>query len=156
MHKYYEIGISPTQTIPSDLKSKAFVAYCDKNNNVKSCGGKWVENRLTANVRTFGNFSIMLDTEAPTIKPVSFKSIMTGRSKMTFKITDNIGTTGKARSLRYAGYVDDQWVLFEFDSKKNLLIHRFDDRIGKGSHQLRIEVRDDRNNLGLYEATFTR
>lgn len=156
VHKYYEIGITPTQTIPDDLKSKAFVAYCDKSNIVKSCGGKWVENRLSANVRTFGNFSIMLDTEAPTIKPISFKSNMAGRSKMTFKIQDNISTTGKARSLRYAGYVDDQWILLEFDSKKNLLIHHFDERIGKGSHQLRIEVRDDRNNLGLYESTFTR
>jgi len=156
VHKYYDLSISPNNTIPKELKSKAIIAYCDKNNNIKNCGGNWEGKMLHTKVRTLGKFSIMLDTEPPTIKPVSFKSNMVGASKMTFKISDNFSTTGKAKSLRYSGKVDGKWILFELDGKKDLLIHYFDERIGKGEHTLTIEVKDDRNNVTVLERTFVR
>jgi len=156
LHKYYDISLVATKPIPAELKSKAFVAYCDKNNNIKNCGGKWNGDLLSAKTRSFGDYSIMLDTEAPTIRPKSFKKNMSTWNNMTFKIGDNFDTSGKARGLRYRATVDGKWILMELDSKKDLLIHRFDEKIGKGEHQLRIEVRDDRDNLGVYEATFVR
>ena len=156
VHKYFDLSIAPFTTIPKELKSKAFIAFCDKNNNIKNCGGKWEGNMLHAKVRTLGNFSIMIDNEAPIITPISFKNDMRGRSKMSFKIQDNVSTTGKARSLRYTGKVDGKWVLFELDGKKNLITHYFDERISKGEHTLNLEVKDDRGNVTVYERAFIR
>lgn len=156
VHKYYDLSISPNNTIPNELKSKAIIAYCDKNNNIKNCGGNWEGKMLHTKVRTLGKFSIMVDNEPPVIKPVSFKNNMVGASKMTFKISDNFSTTGKAKSLRYSGKVDGKWILFELDGKKDLLIHYFDERIGKGEHTLTLEVKDDRNNVTVYERQFVR
>jgi hypothetical protein len=75
---------------------------------------------------------------------------------MTFKIRDNMPTTGKAKGLRYRASIDGKWVLMQYDEKNDLLIHRFDERTGSGSHQLKLVVTDDRGNRKVYERTFRR
>jgi hypothetical protein len=75
---------------------------------------------------------------------------------MTFKIKDDIPTTGKAADLKYKATVDGQWILMEYDLKKDLINYRFDDRVSKGKHEFRLEVTDDRGNQTVYERSFTR
>ena len=98
VHTYYKLAIEPS-SIPDSLRSKAFIAYCGKSQEVYNSGGKWENGKLTARVRDLGDFCIMVDQKAPTIPPVSFRSNMQGYSRMTFKIKDNYKTTGKAKGL---------------------------------------------------------
>ena len=156
VHRYFEIGIKPTKTIPENLKNKAFVAYCDRNNVVYNAGGNWKNGRLHAKVRSLGDYCIMTDDVAPTITPISFRNDMRGRNKMSFKITDNYRTTGRAKGLSFKATVDGQWILLEHDAKKNLVFHRFDDRIKAGEHQLKLIVEDNRGNRKVYERKFLR
>ena len=81
---------------------------------------------------------------------------MRGLSKMTFKIKDNMPTTGKAKGISYKATVDGKWILMQYDEKNDLLIHRFDSRISKGVHTLKITLRDDRGNRTIYEREFIR
>jgi hypothetical protein len=155
VHKYYNLSIL-AENLPIELRKKAFIAFCNEKNKVISCGGKWKDGYLTAKVRSLGDYCIMVDNVPPTITPISFRSDMRGRSKMTFKIRDNMPTTGKAKGLRYRASIDGKWVLMQYDEKNDLLIHRFDERTGSGSHQLKLVVTDDRGNRKVYERTFRR
>lgn len=156
VHKYYDLAIRPSR-IPDRLKSKAFIAYCEpKKSTVQSCGGEWKAGRLEAKVRDLGDFCIMLDTIAPKIVPIKFRSNMKGYSKMTFKITDNIKTARNVEELTYRATIDGQWILLEFDAKKDLLTYRFDDKIKLGEHQFELIVKDHRNNRKVFKRTFQR
>ncbi len=157
LHRWANIGLSATKMLPAALRDKAFVGWYTPEGKLMSCGGQWQsDGMLHAQVRQLGYFTIGIDTIPPQIKPVTFSTNMKGYSQMRFRITDNQPTTGKARGLRYRATVDGQWILMEYDAKSNLLIHRFDGRIGKGEHSLRIEVTDDRGNTTLWENTFVR
>lgn len=155
VHRYFELGIQPTK-LPLEWKDKAVIAYCNKNHKMQTCGGAWKGGKLVAKVRALGDYSIMVDREPPRIVPISYKSNMRGFTKMTFKITDNFETTGKAKDLRYRATLDGQWILFKYDAKKDLLTHRFDKNLPAGKHTLKLVVTDDRNNETILERTFTR
>ena len=154
VQRYFELAIRPDRPVPAEKRDKAFVAFCGKDGQVRSNGGHWEGERLAARVRSLGDYAILLDEMPPTVRAVTFRNDMRGLDRMSFEITDNVATTGKAKGLRYAGYVDDAWVLFEYDAKKDLLTHRFDGRIGPGEHALRLVVTDDRGNERVYERTF--
>ena len=154
-HRYFDIGIEPSG-LPENLRDKAFIAYCGKSKSPQNCGGKWKDGKLTAKVRDFGNYCIMIDTKPPTIQPIRFKSNMRGASKMTFKVKENFDTARNIDPFSYKVTVDGRWILVDYDGKNDLLIHRFDGSIAKGKHLLRIEVTDDRGNEKVYEREFTR
>ena len=98
----------------------------------------------------------MADTKAPVITPVDFGSNMRGYNKMRFKITDDVEATGPVRQLSYRATVDGNWILMEFDRKKDMLIHEFDGKIGPGEHTLKLVVKDAVGNETVYEKKFTR
>jgi len=154
VHKYYDISIKPT-TFPTALKNKAVLAYCEGDKMI-SQGGKWKGDFLTARVRSLGDYCITVDHTPPSIEPQQFSSNMVGTSKMTFKITDTMPTGGKAKGLRFKGYIDGRWVLMEYDEKKDLLTHRFDSRTIKGEHVFKLVVKDDRGNEAVFQELFRR
>ncbi len=154
-HQYFDISIRPN-AIPANSMDKAFIAYCDKDNEHLNAGGRWKNGQLAAKVRSMGDYCIMIDEQPPKIYPVSFKTDMRGFNRMTFKITDNFATTGNAKPLEYTSTVDGKWILFEYDEKNDLLIHQFDGRIGPGKHTLRLVVTDALGNQQTYERDFTR
>ena len=154
-HKYFDIAIQPI-FLPDDLRKKAFVAYIDQDGDIVNYGGQWKNGMLQARVRDLGEFCIMADEEAPVIKPVSFSSNLGNARKITFKMTDNVATAGNARGLRYRATVNGKWILMEYDAKNDLLHYHFDERIKEGTHQLRIEVVDSRDNKAVFERRFSR
>ena len=124
--------------------------------SVSNQGGKWNENWLGTNVNSFGNFTVMIDTVAPSIRPVLFKTDMTKATEMKFKISDNFGVGGTADEMSYNAWVDGKWILMELDSKSDVISHTFDDRIAKGKHILKIKVTDDKNNESNFNQSFIR
>jgi Peptidase family M23 len=154
LHRYAEIGLAP-YGVPADRQDKAIVARCGDGHPV-NCGGTWKNDRVVTRIRDFGDYCVMLDETPPTIVPVVFDADMRSKSSMSFRITDNFPTDAQADGLRYRGTVDGQWILFEYDRKRDRLTHTFDGRIGTGEHQLRLTVRDDRGNTAVLERTFLR
>ncbi|GAB4244841.1 MAG: M23 family metallopeptidase [Saprospiraceae bacterium] len=155
VHQFFDLGLRPTKPIPAELKSKVFVAYCNGNSMV-NCGGTWQDGLLMTKVRQFGNYCIMADTKAPTITPLSFRYNMKGRSKMSFRIKDETATAANVDDLSYDAWVDDQWILMEYDKKSASITHEFDEHIGPGEHSLKIVVRDAVGNEKVYESKFVR
>jgi hypothetical protein len=154
VHKYFEIGITPTN-LPPELKNKAVIARCS-GKKPDNCGAKWEGTRLTTEVRTFGDYCVMADVVPPTIVPIVFDDDMRRKSAVSFKISDNFDATDRADALYWRGTIDGKWVLFEYDSKRSRLTHTFDGRTGAGEHTLKLVVKDDRGNEAVFEKGFRR
>jgi hypothetical protein len=154
VHRYFEVSIRP-HNLPLELRPKAVIANCG-DGRPDNCGGAWRGDYLVARVRQFGDYCVMADTDAPTITPVVFDSDMRRKSTMSFRVRDNFAVSGDADYLSYRGTVDGQWVLFEYDRKRDRLTHTFDGRVGAGEHLLRLSVKDDRGNEALFERKFVR
>lgn len=154
VHRFYDLHIRPHK-IADSLRSKAIITHCKDGGKAVSWGGEWTdEGRLRSPVRTFGNFAIMLDTLAPSIRPLDFSANMQGWKSFSFRLDDNFPTTGKARDFRFRGEVDGEWILLEYDARTQRLFHKFDGHISKGKHELVIRVKDDRDNETTLKRNF--
>lgn len=151
--RFFKIGIDVDQ-VPAEKMKKAVIAYCDKDGENSSCGGKIENGKIWARVRAFGDYFVTIDDEPPVIKPIKFKYDMRGASTMVFKVTDNFSVSGKARDVKFRAYVDDKWILMDHDIKKDFWEHHFDGRIKHGTHQLRIIAVDDRGNETIFDDEF--
>jgi len=152
IHKSFDLKIMPTR-LPAALRSKAVIANCNSG-RPDNCGGTWQGEWLSTRTRAFGDYCIMADTVPPRIIPVIFAADMRRKNTMAFRILDNFAIAGNANNFSYRGTIDGQWVLFEFDKKRNRITYQFDDRVGKGTHALRITAKDDRGNEGVFEGKF--
>ena len=155
MHKYARISIR-SEGLPGALKSKAFLAKVSDDGTLVNCGGRLEGIYVTSSVRSLGEYTVGVDTIAPSVKAVTFTPQMQGRRRMQFRITDSQPISGRARGLRYHASVDGKWILMKYDAKNDLITHDLEDNLEKGEHTLRIVVTDDRNNTTTYERTFTR
>ncbi|MEL7220927.1 MAG: M23 family metallopeptidase, partial [Bacteroidota bacterium] len=156
LHRYFDLHLPPAG-LPDHLKDKAIIAYCNDGEEPISYGGEWTAaGRLRAPVRSFGNFSIMVDTTPPEVTEERFGTDMRGWDQFSFKLSDNFPTSGKARSLRFRAEVDGEWILMEYNGRKKRLYHVFDEHIPPGEHQLVLLVVDDRGNETVVEKSFRR
>ena len=144
----YKLSIKPT-TLPRHLESKALLASVQGG----SVGGKFENGWVTVNTKIFGSFYVTVDTIAPTITPRNFSNgkNVSGQSKIDFTISDNFSGIQS-----FNAYIDDKWVLMEYDSKNRHVWHRFDSSLSKGQHTFKFVVKDWKDNEKVYQATFTR
>jgi hypothetical protein len=154
VHRYFEISIRP-RNLPPELRAKAVIANCGEG-RPDNCGGAWRGDYVVTKVRQLGDYCVMVDKEPPAITPVVFTEDMRKKSAMAFRVRDNFAISGSADHMTYRGTVDGQWVLFEYDRKRDRLTYTFDGRIGTGEHWLRLSVKDDRGNEALFERKFIR
>ena len=151
VHKSYTLSIKCPDLDPSLHKRLLLISHNDKG-SVVSAGGEYRDGHVKASLRNFGEFAVGLDTIAPEIIPRANKdNDYTGKKELRFTIRDELSGINK-----YEGYVDNQWALFEYDSKNNLLFYRFDEQhIMKDSeHELELYVSDKKGNVSLLHTTF--
>ena len=154
VHQYFDLNIFPYK-LPQPLRDKAFIAYCPPKGEVVNYGGQWDGKMLKTKVRDLGDFTVMVDTIAPTIKPYRFKTNMQGWQSMMFTVEDNFSTAGSAKGISWYATIDDQWILIEMDAKKDRLIYTFDhSRIPRGKHQFSLTVWDGMGNQRVFERSF--
>jgi len=101
---------------------------------------------------TFGSFWIGIDTTAPLVLPLNFRS----NRPMTSKIIKAIIKDDVSGIKYYKGFIDNEWVLFQFDLKKNLIYYEFDKDFKYGKHIIRFELEDRKGNKSIknYEVIF--
>lgn len=150
IHKAYEIKIAPNRFFHKSLTSKLYIGRCE-NGKSTYVGGNWEENYLTAKTTTFGDYSILLDTIPPIIKPLDFNGNQKKSPRLAFKITD------KETGIKsYKAWINGSWVLMKHDAKTQVIFHQFDERTPKDEHQIKVEITDNRDNKTTFESTFLR
>ncbi len=148
IHDNFELYLKPNQNL-GNLIEKAVVV----NANGIYQGGVAENGFVKSTPRTFGTFYIKLDTIAPVITPISIsegKNLSTAKS-FSLKIGDNLSGIKS-----YSGYIDNQWVLMEYDPRYGRVWHTFDERTGFGKHVFKLVVTDMKDNSKTYQTTFYR
>jgi len=110
--------------------------------------------KLSTQVRTFGQYVLVSDTTAPTIKAVNFKpgSWISNNSTLTLKIEDGLSGIGSYRAT-----INGKFILMEYNYKKDVLTYSFDDDIiDETDNNLKLIVIDNVGNSATFEATFFR
>ena len=153
VHLPYTLSIEAPLT-ESALRDKLLMITINEDQEIKAAGGEYKEGAVVASLRSFGKYAISLDTIAPEIIPLngSGSSDLSGKKRLRFIIRDHLSGIEK-----YEGYIDNEWVLFEYDLKNDLLNYTFDsERITIGSdHELELYVRDAKGNVNLFHTSFT-
>lgn len=150
LHLPADLRLSPHSPIPDHLKRKVVLANCPKDSQETpvSYGPAYDETgELQAQpIRNFGDYVLMLDTLPPNIQLLSLPSAKNKRTPIRLKISDNFYASGQARGLRYQATLNGQWFLLEDDRKKQELFHEFPQALPPGRYELRLKVKDDREN----------
>ena len=152
IHQAITVQFTPVN-LPSSLYSKALVANID-NQKIAWTGGEYKNGAVEADIRTFGDYVIMVDTVPPKIVLLpgsKEKDNYSNNSSINVKITDEVSGISAFR-----GTIDGKWVLFEYDSKFNLLSYDFDPvRFTFGqNHKLDLVVTDVKGNSSELHTTF--
>ena len=137
--------------LPEPLRSKALIVRVDDAGKVSAIGGTVAAGSVTATIRAFGAYTLMVDTVTPVITNVDLRADMKGRNSFTIKVADDLSGIATWR-----GTIDGQWVLLEYEPKNKTLTHTFDTMSkGSGKRTFNLEVTDDRGNVARYELAFT-
>jgi len=136
-------------TLNPELRDKALIV----NSRGGSIGGSFEDGFIKATTRDFGDYYIKTDTVGPRITPLNITDgkDLTKTARISFKISDNL-----AGLKSYRATIDGKWVLMEYDAKRALLWHTFDENTSRGNHQLQLVVADMRSNTSIFNAGFSR
>ena len=118
---------------------KMYIAYIDNSGKVSSLGGKMKNGCMEVETRSMGEYTIKIDTVVPTVKASNFKKGQSVKAlkSLRFKISDDM--TGIET---YDIYLNDVWVLGQYDAKNALLYYEFDEKIKKGENNVKVVVTD--------------
>jgi hypothetical protein len=148
---FASLFIKTTKELPKGKEDKAVLVWKNEFGAWVSKGGKFDGSHVGGKVREFGDFGIKIDTVAPRINPVN---IVPGRNmrqyrKIIFTIGDNLsGITD------FDTYIDDKWVITEYDAKVAKLTHSLDMKLAAGEHTFKVVAVDERNNKREYSIKF--
>ncbi|MBQ6729486.1 MAG: M23 family metallopeptidase [Bacteroidales bacterium] len=145
--KKFTVRIRPNEKWASD--SRLYIANIDNSGKVTSLGGKMNNGCLEVKTYTMGEYTIKVDSVAPTIKASNFKDgqSVSALKSLRFKISDDM--TGIET---YDIYLDDVWVLGQYDAKNALLYYDFDEKIKKGTNNVKVVVTDGVGNKKTLKA----
>ena len=116
-----------------NLKHKLFIT--NKNNTIIP---KIINDSLYFESKNFGTFQLVIDTIPPKIK-INKNS---EKNSISCLVYDDLSGV-----LRCDFYINDSWVLAEYDAKNKLVKCVFDKNIRKGNLKLKIEAQDKLGNL---------
>ena len=139
--KRFTVRIRPEEKWSSD--KRLYVASIDNAGKVSSLGGTMKNGWMEVKTYTMGEYAIKVDSVAPTVKSSNFKDGQSVKDlkSLRFKISDDM--TGIET---YNIYLDDVWVLGQYDAKNNLLYYEFDEKIKKGTNNVKVVVTDGVGN----------
>lgn len=152
VHKYFTVSLE-LQELPSKDLDKTFLAT--------RVGKRVLYNKTTLKDKTFststrnlGIYYLEKDTIAPKIASVNFTEgkWKSNQKTLQFKISDNLSGIKS-----YKGYINDKWVLFEYDYKDSTLVHEFEPQhLIEGRNEFKLIVIDNVGNSTIFESHFFR
>ncbi|MFT5988648.1 MAG: hypothetical protein ACI92C_001606 [Neolewinella sp.] len=154
LHGTARLYLRPVAPIPNNLRDHVFLGTCNDAGHLSSKGGTWTDGgRMAANISTFGDYGLFLDTIPPTVKINYFDTDLRRAAGFSVIMDDNVS----GGRMTYRGTIDRKWALLEHDGKSGKLNYSFaDGEPGQGEHLFEIEVTDARGNSTRWERRFTR
>ena len=111
-------------------------------------------NVFSTKVKSLGQYALVLDTIAPKI---SIAKSIEGRWISNSKTLEFTISDGQSGIKSYNGYLNGEWILFEYDNKTSKITHDFTDGlVAEGANELKIIVEDNLGNSTIFESRFFR
>jgi murein DD-endopeptidase MepM/ murein hydrolase activator NlpD len=152
LHKPIKISIR-VDSIPDRNAEKLLLGTFTPKGEVVAAGGTYQQGWVTASVRNFGDYFIIIDTVPPSIKPINIANgkNMAKERQIRLKVDDNLSGISNI-----FGTINSQWVLFEYDPKNNLIFYEFDgERLAQNkNHKLEVTLTDQMGNKTIYRCNF--
>jgi murein DD-endopeptidase MepM/ murein hydrolase activator NlpD len=153
VHSRFEISMESDKYNDAQ-KEKVFIADIDSRGRQGYNFTTIKENLFSTKVRSLGKYTLVVDTTPPTIsiaKSIEGKWLSTQK---TIQLSINDSGSG---IKTYNGYLNGNWVLFEYDNKTKRITHNFSDGIvAEGANDLKVVVSDHVGNSTIFEARFFR
>jgi len=128
----------------------------DNKNHLHFNGGTYdsLSQYITLHTKSFGRYIIAADTVPPLIKTISPKASKSYKRfpGIRFSVIDNISGIGRPENITV--YLDDKFIISEWDPERKLVTARPDYTPKRGPHTIRIEVRDQADNLTRQQVFF--
>ncbi len=140
--------------VPQDLRPHTSIATLSPKGKISFVDSGCDGNRVSAQIRRFGEFWIVADTVAPRITPRFADGANTqNSSKLVFEVKDNFSGIGE-----YNAYIDGKWVPLEYSPTRHTLTYRFDSLhpLDRGEHSIVLFVNDNCDNHAVFKQKFTR
>jgi len=148
LQKKYDLSFKVAEVVTGH-EDKMIIARVKGKGRYSNEGGYYKNGWISTRSKNFGKFTVLLDTVAPTIVPINVYSKRSiGKNEpVQFKIKDNLSGIEKIST-----WINDKWVLMEFDYKRGIAFHRWDELSSSSGHKIiRIKVTDERGNSSTYE-----
>lgn len=110
-------------------------------------------NTLSAKIKSFGKFKVALDTIPPRVFNPNFVegSNVSKLNTLTISITDMLSGIDS-----FNAYLNDEWILMEYDYKTKKITHNISDgKIKSGLNAFKLIVTDKLNNNTIFTSNFT-
>ncbi len=155
VQQYFVLKLK-TVNIPKGAEDKALIVEMSSNKrHAYAKGGKYYDGWIETEVKSFGNYSVKIDTLPPSVVPINISDgkNMVSLNDIQFKISDNLSGIDT-----YETYVDEKWILSYYNTRKGSLTIPFDEYniVSEGNHILKVIVKDERKNVTEVIYNFSR
>ena len=153
INKSFEIKFQ-SDLLDSLTKAKGFISKITKYGKPLFLKTTKSDSIWSVNVSSMGKYTFSIDTVAPIISPINFKEKqwLSNLKNLKLKVKDDLSGI---KSIE--GFINGQWVLFEYEPKNNTITYNFSDlNFPDGEHKLVIAVEDLNGNKSEYQTVFFR
>ncbi|MRH99064.1 peptidoglycan DD-metalloendopeptidase family protein [Kriegella sp. EG-1] len=152
-HRNFTITFDVSKYSKEERK-QLFIARLGKNNKPSYSSTYKRGETFTTRTRNLGTYTLAKDTIAPKIKASNFKEKqwLNNYSYLRLRISDDLSGIDS-----YSATLNGEWILMEYEPKKNTITYNFDDKIlDKKDCTLKVEVTDNVGNTATFTSTFYR
>ena len=140
--------------VPQDLHPHTAIATLSPKGKIAYIGGSCSDNIVSARIDRFGEFWVVADIVAPSIKArFAEGAILSNAQRLVFDAKDNFSGIKE-----YNAYIDGEWIPLEYSPTRHTLTYRFDPLhpIGSGEHIIVVIVSDKCGNKATLKQRFIR
>lgn len=149
LHVFCDVSIKILNDTIAD-KSKYYIAKLNNQDILSgSAGGKYIDGVMVGKSNTFGRFAVTTDVTPPVIAAVHTNQLRQA-PYLRFKIYDT-----QSGIDTYDAYIDDVWVMFEYDAKTQQITYFMDTKRTQPmkNHTLKLIIKDYCGNSTEYTKT---
>ena len=151
MHKKMTVRIRTISDYVND--SMIYIASVDAKGKLTFLGNKKEGDFLEAKTNVLGTYVIARDSIMPSIKPLNFSNNASVSENWSLRVMIDDKETGISK---YAMYLNDEWVLADYDAKNKMLMYQIDSHLKQGHNVLKVVVSDMVGNETVYSAVILR
>jgi len=152
-HRNFTITFDASKYAVKEQK-QLFIARLDKKLNPSFLNTYKRGSTFTARTRSLGTYTLAKDTVAPKIRNKNFKEKqwLNNYKYLSVHISDDLSGIDT-----YSATLNGEWILMEYEPKRNTLTYNFDDKIlDKKQCVLKVTVTDNVGNTNSLTTSFFR